>query len=319
MVLAFLSGCSEEISDLDAGIKPDSQSRVDAQPSCSTSVPRFAYLMAFHSCEEACQGPQNHVSYLAGSDDGKSWTHIEAFAGLKGSVPDIVAFEDSLYLFHTGQKNWAKINACYDVLEEGKIGLQSDTDKSGFVDPSLFVDNGELVLFYLPGTMGQDPAGCATYPCTKEIHSARSGLPLSTFTQSPGARTQHTLETGGTFSDPDIIRHGDDYLLYVSMGQNTAVFSSKTLEGDFKSPDHPQVRQISQQNSGGVPSAISVGNEVWLYVSGPAEIRRAVIPDGLTAAQPQDFETVLTGQAFAGASAQTMVSSPSVIASPWPQ
>jgi|GEM_PF-2077056 hypothetical protein len=330
LVLCCLTACSEDIQKPDAGTsfdgsiadkgtQLDSGGIYDAQSACSMPVPRFTYLMAFHSCEQPCQGPHNHVSYLAGSNDGISWTHIEAFVGLKGSVPDIVAHENSLYLFHTGEKNWARLNACYEVLEEGRADLQSATDTGGFVDPSLLIDNGELVLFYLPGIMGQDPAGCATYPCTKEIHSARSSISPIAFSQSAGNRTEHTLETGGTFSDPDIIRHADGYLLYVSTGQNTAVFSSNTLEGEFKSPDHPQLRQVSQQNSGGVPSAISVGDDVWLYVSTPKEIRRAVIKGGITAAQPQDFETVLTGQVFSGASTDTVVSSPSIIVSPWPK
>ena len=47
-----------------------------------------------------------------------------------------------------------------------------------FVDPSMISDSntGELILFYLPGIIGSNPAGCDNYPCTKYIRSAVTQL-----------------------------------------------------------------------------------------------------------------------------------------------
>lgn len=56
----------------------------------------------FLSCATDCNTPTNPVMYLAGSDDGVSWTLIEAFEPRSGSVPDLVIDNDFLYLFHTG-------------------------------------------------------------------------------------------------------------------------------------------------------------------------------------------------------------------------
>jgi hypothetical protein len=63
----------------------------------------------------------------------------------------------------------------------------SGSDSDGYVDPSLIKDGNDTYLFYLPGTIGSDPAGCSSYPCTKEIHSA-----------------------------PDILKFGSTYLPYVT-------------------------------------------------------------------------------------------------------
>jgi hypothetical protein len=322
LLILALIGCTGSDSGKDAGLPLDRSLIGDGDASsaagCEHSVPRYKYLMAFHSCGAPCVGPQEHESHLAGSDDGTSWTLIEAFAGVRGSVPDIVAVGDVLYLFHTGSKDWARINSCYEVLEEGRAELQSQTDTGGYVDPSLFVGQGELVLFYLPGTIGRDPGGCAAYPCTKEIHSARATTVPTQFQQTAGARAQITLAGAGTFSDPDIVRRADGtYLLYVSMGQSVAVFTSSNLEGSYAVPGGSDRHLVVEQNAGGVPSALVVGDAVWLYVSTDKEIRRAIVPDGVTPAKANEFQTVLRADVFGSASTKALVSSPSVIHSPW--
>ena len=43
--------------------------------------------------------------------------------------------------------------------------------EGNFVDPSMISHSatGELILFYLPGIIGSNPAGCDSYPCTIHI------------------------------------------------------------------------------------------------------------------------------------------------------
>lgn len=293
----------------------------------NSGVTSYTYLMAFHTCTSStCGDATKHVIYLAGSNDGISWTLIPQFSGISGSVPDLIFYNDFLYIFHAGnfQKNWAKLNACFQTVATGNASLTSSTDTGGFVDPSLILSGSDLILFYLPGSVGSDPAGCTTYPCTKEIHSATAdSASLESFTQVSGARVQATLDGSSllTFSDPDIVAKSDgSYLLYVSAGQDTLVYTGTSLTGTFSSPDGSTLREISN-NSGGVPSAIEVSGQIWLYVttsgqSGVSTIRRAVSSDGITALADSAFSTVISSSVSSGFSSDTSVSSPSIIT--WP-
>jgi hypothetical protein len=288
---------------------------------CADPVAASAYLMAFHACDTAvasCSDPRNHTIYLAASDDGAVWRLVESFEPRNGSVPDIAFHDGSLYLFHTGTAaTWVSYNACLAPTGSGSVALTSDTDTAGFVDPSLIVLDGTLTLFYLPGVLGADPAGCGSYPCQKEIHSAvvTGGNP-STMTQVPGARIAETL-TSGVFSDPDIVRRADGtYLLYVSSGQSTLVYTGADPSGAFTATGDP----ISD-NSGGVPTALANDDgSVWLYVTktdgGREVIRRAASADGTTPLADASFATVVDAGISTAFGATVSVSSPSVIA--WP-
>ena len=267
----------------------------------------------------SCSDPSNHSIYLASSDDGISWNVIPEFAARSGSVPDLVVYQNYLYLFHTGNsENWVKLNACLEAVDSGTTTVSGGTDTAGFVDPSLIVAGDEMTLFYLPGVLGADPAGCSSYPCNKEIHSATtSGGNPSSFTQLTGARTQETLNNGA-YSDPDIVALSNgNYLLYVSAGQSTLVYTATDLATAFVSPSAPSQTVISN-NSGGVPSAIQVASgDVWLYVTtnvaGHEVIRRAVSTDGTSTISDAGFSTVLDASLFGSASDPINVSSPSII------
>ncbi len=289
--------------------------------SCQNTVKKYAYLAAFHSCKTDtvnCNTPTNHTIYLAGSDDGTNWSLIKEFTPRSGSVPDLYFYNNYLYVFHTqGSENWIKLNSCFQVVDSKTISI-SGTD-SGFVDPSLITSGSNPVLYYLPGTTGSDPASCSTYPCTKSIHSATSDSSLTTFTQDSGNRVSITLSSGA-FSDPDILaRTNGQYNLYVSSGQSVYVYSATSLSSSFTSPDGSSPRAISN-NSGGVPGAVEVGGQVWLYVtksnSGIEVIRKGTSSDGITAISDSNFQTVIDYTISSDFTSKVSVSSPSVIA--WP-
>ena len=287
----------------------------EEQVECDSPLEAQNYLIAFNSCShEDCDSPKNHEIFLAGSDDGEEWELIEEFDnGHMGSVPDIVYYNDYIYLFHTssgGDHNYDVLDKCFNIIETGTASLEGG-DEDGWVDPSLIVDGDELVLFYLPGVKGQDPAMCPeeVESCTKEIHSARSSLstfPL--FQLVSETRVEAELNTNPdsgairSFSDPDIIQLEDDsYLLYVSSGSNSLVYVGSDLDGSFESPSDDIV--FASERQGGVPSVIqdlSTG-DVWLYVhkdnDGNRVIKRAV-SDGITELSSSDFKTVIDDGIF---------------------
>lgn len=157
---------------------------------------------------------------------------------------------------------------------------------------------------------------------TKEIRSASADdETLSTFTSVSGNRAEIELASSGYASDPDVVALSDGtYLLYVSSGQDTLVFTASSLGDTFVSPDGATDRKMSDAQ-GGVPAAIQAPDgSVWLYVttsaSGVESIRMATSPDGVTALASADFSTVIDSTISPSFTPATYVSSPSIIA--WP-
>jgi len=298
-----------------------------------SSITKFTYLMTFHGCAgDECNDPMNHMIYIAGSDDGVTWSRIEEFEPISGSVPDIIFYNNSLYIFHTSStsmSHWHKLNECFEVVDMGSIMIKGSDGISGFVDPCMIVDGDDLILVYLPGVQpGNNLAGCDEFPCTKEIHSAVSDYgDVRSFTQHEGSRASMYIESEESeiqlFCDPDILKLNDgSLLLYVSIGGGTVVYQGTSLTSTFVSPDDPNPRIIS--NVGGVPGSIQAPDgSVWLYVTknnpeGGTRIARGVSSDGITPIADDDFSIVVDhtiSQDFPEEG--NFVSSPSVIT--WPE
>ena len=180
------------------------------------------YIMAFHACgTEPCGDPRNHVVKLAESDDGGNWTLVPNFPAFPGSVPDVIIRGSKLYIFTPGS------TMRYDIAARRWEGAMSVLvhDSSGapgrFVDPSAAINSdGRLVLFFLNSTsvpIGQDPAGCGSYPCTKYFDSAIElpGSDGTEFILQPGHRVALSIG-GGAAADPDIFTDGKGYVLYIA-------------------------------------------------------------------------------------------------------
>lgn len=171
--------------------------------------------------------------------------------------------------------------------------------EGNFVDPSMISNSatGELILFYLPGIIGSNPAGCPDsdddgdddYPCTKYIRTAVTALSNDSMYVIDGNRVEKEISSG-TFSDPDIITDGmGTYFLYVSEGQSVRVYTSGGLDDTFEE------QGLASNGQGGVPSGIHFGeNEFRLFVtSGNCDnlescIKRGTSSDGISFVGPTD-------------------------------
>ena len=95
-------------------------------------------------------------------------------------------------------------------------------DDAGYVDPSLIVDDeGRIVLFFMHGLRGADPAQClpGESSCVKYFGSATEvdGSDGKLFKLDDGYRTSITVGVGGHLgaSDPDIFFDGNLLHLYL--------------------------------------------------------------------------------------------------------
>lgn len=296
------------------------------------------FIMPFHTCDKAasanCNDPVNHVTRLAESDDGLRWTLVPNFTPLKGggmvppvSVPDLIQRGDkaylyvpsAVYIYDRTTNKWSS-NTAYTITDESGASIR-------FVDPSPMLDTeGRIVLFFLNSNssgMGMDPAGCASYPCTKRFDSAIevAGSDGKRFVMQSGPRVQITLD--GTMirtgSDPDIYYDGTKYILYISAGPVTLAFSSSTLHGAYT----PLIGTSGiLTNLGGVPCGHydSETKRYWTFVqsneNGTNVIKRSVHADFSRQLTSADFTTVISASSV-GLSAQNNVESPGITTNAW--
>lgn len=277
------------------------------------------YIMSFHTCDSLCTGWEDHMVQLAESDDGSTWSLVPNFVPYNGSVPDVVIRGSKLYVYNPGfVKRYDNNNGTWDAATT-QINI---TDSAGatvkFVDPSAFVDSsGAIVLFFLNSTnvpMGQDPAGCQTYPCTKYFDSAIEvpGTDGTEFVKQPGHRYVLTLQSG-TASDPDIFFDGNKYYLYISQGSSIYACESNILQG-YYTPIASLPGAILT-SMGGIPCGYfdDISGNYWTYVhanvSGNTVIKQAVSSD--LNAQLTNFNTVISGPVI-GEPTNTKCESPGI-------
>ena len=182
------------------------------------------------------------------------------------------------------------LTSCEDEAtepEETEEEYEFTIVEGNFVDPSLINDpiTGELILFYLPGIIGSNPAGCPDsdddgeddYPCTKYIRSAVTVLSNDSMYVIDGDRVEKEISSG-TFSDPDIITDGmGTYFLYVSEGQSVRVYTYGELDNTFEE------QGLASDGQGGVPSGIHFGeNEYGLFVTTGGGISKGISSDGIS-------------------------------------
>ena len=270
---------------------------VNAAPvSGAVTVPTQPYLMSFHTClpgASDCNNPGNHIVQLAQSADGANWSLVGGWQSYKGSVPDVFRRGNTLYVFSTS--GLMRIDMTTGATTTASVTLNSGT----YVDPSLAqLPDGRLILFFLPGIPGQDPAQCAAgqASCVREIKSAVevAGSDGTKFELDAGARVTETI-TSGAFSDPDIFFNGTEWVLYVSRGPSVHAYTSTSIQGSYT------FRGIVSNNLGGVPAGLQLADgSIASYVhtsSGAAtEIRRASSATG--AAAIGSFQTALTAQSL---------------------
>lgn len=259
--------------------------------SAAVTPPTQPYLMAFHTCASGaadCNNPANHIVQLAQSADGTSWSLVPGWTSYKGSVPDVFRRGNTLYVISTS--GLTKVDMTTGATSTSSVTLS----EGSFVDPSLAqLPDGRLILFYLPGVPGQDPAQCAQgeSSCVRQIRSAVevAGSDGTQFTVDAGARVTETI-TSGAFSDPDIFFNGTEWVLYVSRGPSVHAYTSSTLQGTYGN------KTVVSNNLGGVPGALVLANgTIATYVhtsSGSStEIRMATSATGTTAIA--SFQTAL--------------------------
>ncbi len=279
-----------------------------------------AYILAFLACDTSittnCADPRNHRTFLAQSNDGAQWSRISDVKGIPGSVPGVIRRGETLYIYNPGTV--ARYHLDTGVFDHPTpVALTDSGLNEIFVDPDPIMDaNGNLVLFYLPGMTGGDPAHCepGTYSCIKTIKSATevTGSDGTQFTVDSGDRADIAISGQDTASDPEVFQGPSGYVLYISRGPSVEAMTSPTLRGSFSNiPTLPGGMLVS--NAGGVPAGYydQTSGNYWTYITSGNGIERAVSQSISSPLSTGDFQTVLSGSSI-GLGSSFVVESPDI-------
>jgi hypothetical protein len=206
------------------------------------SIFSSGYVLVFHHCLTAefdCFDPMLHKISLAHSKDGQNWTIQDEFSSLRGSVPDIVLRGEDFWIYALPESYLIDASSLKIKQRNGVRVFDSNNNRRIQVDPSPIIDEqGRIVLFFLEGIPGIDPARCPQHqPCTKRFLSAteRKGSHGMIFDLDDGIRLNLPIMGNEFASDPDIFVGKDDlFYMYISRGQGTQVFVSDRLRGTYK-------------------------------------------------------------------------------------
>jgi len=222
----------------------------------------------------------------------------------KGSVPDLLIRDDELYVFSLPKLH--RMNPKSKKEELAHFHVLNDKDELVLqVDPSPIMDeNGRMVLFFLVGIAGVDPARCPQdqRQCTKKFRSATEieGSKGKRFRLDPGIRAEVTITQGHFASDPDVFLGPDGYYLYISRGAQVQAMFSKTLRGTF-SPISSLPNGMLSRNAGGVPAGLYDPKEkrfrtfITRHKGGNrTEIHMAIHRDFSTSLESSAFKPIIT-------------------------
>jgi len=330
IVTALLSGCattpvSSPTPAHTVNVATQSGSPV---PTAATEAPEETpleingkYLMAFHACDTNaadCHDWQNHRVYLAQSMDGIQWSIIPNWESYFGSVPDVIRRGETIYIYTPGQL--VRYHLDSGLLESGLPVTVKGAE--GFVDPSVTIDDqGRLVLFFLYGRIGGDPAGCMPdeTTCENRFGSATEveGSDGEVFALDEGDRVKVTLSSSGpirTASDPDIFFDGSQYILYIAYGPSISAWTSPDLRGTF-TPIAELPGGMLTNDTGGVAAGYydPVSQQYWTFAHKtdqnlPAIIRRTVHDDLTQQLTDQEWSEI--NGISVGLTATTSIESP---------
>lgn len=233
------------------------------------------------------QGPYHDKISYATSTDLLSWKDFGITLAEHASVPDVLLRDGTLYLYFV------------DTTTDGKpeqIGLMKSTDNGTTwserefvaikgegvanivpVDPAPFLlPNNQIRIYYFDIAGPKDVSSKSKF----KIYSAISTDGLN-FTQESGIR----YEEEGVL-DPDVIKVGDVWRLYVGNPEGQKVISAISTDGlNF-------TREGVAYEGSSVPNVIYEGGKYYLYTAG---IQIATSTDGKTFTKTSSSFTIKGG------------------------
>lgn len=223
-------------------------------------------------------GPFYHQVYKAVSTDGINFTRTGEMIADKASVPDVVESKDGrlfIYAVDGAQrsKSGLMIAMSNDFGKTWKLGsLQMKGEVKGAADPqAVLLDDGRIRLYFLysPTKPPLDATGKPLPSKEKSFIKSAVSTDGINFTEEAGNRFEMTQ----LYTDPDVVKIGNTWFMYVSSGSRNIALSS---------PDgmtFTEVKNIREQGS--VSKTVSMGDGTYRQFYCKRGISSATTTDGL--------------------------------------
>lgn len=208
------------------------------------------------------EGPyKDKVSY-ATSNDLLNWTDSGVTLTEHASVPGAVYREGVIYLYFVdvaqdGIKEQVGVLKSEDQGKTWSDKILADIEGLGnkaAVDPDPFLmDSGQIRLYYFDINADRSPG---TQGSANKIYSAVSNDGIN-FTEEEGVRFQKT----GIY-DPDVIKVGDTYRMYVGDMEGNTTYSATSSDGLTFTEEGPAYV------GGTIPNVYYDSSQYYLYTGG---------------------------------------------------
>jgi len=241
-------------------------------------------------------GPFFHKVYLATSNDGINFERTGQLIMDKSSVPDIVEAYGVLFIYAVDgaerSNSGFMIARSFDegkTWEQGSLQMKSGESFTGAVDPQVVLTSeGKIRLFYLKlvAQTAMNPQGQIIDK--EKLASIRSAISEDgvSFTPENGARFE---TTDFVTTDPDVIRIGNRWFMYLSKGPELVAATS--ADGDNFS-----LLQSIRAN-GSVSKTVSVAeNQYRQFYCSKDGIKSAISADGLGWQEEAGFRLAAQGE-----------------------
>ena len=267
-----VSGCSEEQQTVETATEAAAPAPVELA---------FDYPAAGADPIGDPSGPYYHQVYKAVSADGLNFTKVGGVLLDKASVPDAVSLPDGrlvIYAVDGGGRSESGLMVAISedqgaTWKQGSLQLKGLQPPGKGVDPNaVMTPEGAVRLYYVvfPRKMPINAQGrVVTTGETIRIKSALSSDGVN-FDEEEGVRYQ----TAEMITDPDTVKIGDKWYMYVSMGpKNVALSSSDGMTFNLVGPIREQ---------GSVSRTVPAGEGRYRQYFCREGIASAVSADGLT-------------------------------------
>ncbi len=230
-------------------------------------------------------GPFYHNVYEATSEDGLDFTKEEGVILKKASVPDIVKMPDGrlvIYAVDGGMRSRSGFLVAISdddgaTWKQGSLQMKASGGPMAGADPeAIILPNGKIRLYYMVAPM-RNPTPNSPAPIGEKvkIKSALSEDGIN-FEEEEGSRYESTEFT----TDPDVIKIGDKWYMYLSLGPKLIVVTSDdglNFESERTIREKGSVSNTVPIEEGkyrqyfmdsGIKSAVSVDGLSWQNDSG---------------------------------------------------
>ncbi|MFA5926582.1 MAG: sialidase family protein [Patescibacteria group bacterium] len=225
-------------------------------------------------------GPYYHKVYKATSTDGLTFSGKELVAD-KSSVPDVVRMADgTLFLYAVdGAKRSTQglmVSVSKDngkTWKQGSVSIPTNGEVFVPADPqAVLLDDGQIRLFFVAFPAKKPPLDANGVPIpTNELNKIKTAISTDglNFTLESGSR----YETTEILTDPDVVKIGGKWFMYLAKGSKQIAFSS--------SDGQTFNLEKTIRTDGAISKTVDVGGGTYRQFFCKAGIASATTTDGL--------------------------------------